>query len=325
MQVQNTSCSIILCGRTESQVMSEKDLEKAALVAGGVLLGLVVLLVLAIVGFSFEAQAVAADIDEAQIIEAPAWMNNLEKDDGSIVEKPRAYRDLLDEEGQAAYDAIEKTVRTMSACCFIPMMSWKQVKDVSLAVAADNPDIFWNRYYTLLPSAFSADTLVFIPVYNGGSFEQVKNEHDGFMEEMKRVADGIKGYSRVDTERVISRIAAREVCARLEYGYNGGDQGIEAFFGYYGGETVCAGYSKSFELLCSALGIECYYVVGAYKGKDDGHAWNVFKVDGQNQWIDLTWGDMGNGVNWNSVTVNSDQFAIKHKVYAPFAAVNLPL
>ena len=52
--------------------------------------------------------------------------------------------------------------------------------------------------------------------------------------------------------------------------------------------AVCAGYAKTFKLLCELAGLECTYVTGTAGGP---HAWNRVKVDGKWYNIDVTWDD----------------------------------
>jgi len=57
--------------------------------------------------------------------------------------------------------------------------------------------------------------------------------------------------------------------------------------------SVCAGYSKAFQLLATALGIESYYISGlADNGTgNDNHAWNMIVTDGKESFFDVTWND----------------------------------
>ncbi len=54
---------------------------------------------------------------------------------------------------------------------------------------------------------------------------------------------------------------------------------------------VCAGYAKTFKLLCDHAGVACDYVTG--KAGDGLHAWNQVQVDGEWYNIDVTWDDPG--------------------------------
>ncbi|MEL6698428.1 MAG: transglutaminase domain-containing protein [Bacteroidota bacterium] len=61
---------------------------------------------------------------------------------------------------------------------------------------------------------------------------------------------------------------------------------------------VCEDYANLFQRFCDRSGIECYKVSGFAKGfsYEEGdkleinHAWNVVKVNGKYQFVDITWG-----------------------------------
>lgn len=64
--------------------------------------------------------------------------------------------------------------------------------------------------------------------------------------------------------------------------------------------SVCAGYSKAFQLLMNRCGIECLYVTGYiyYETTNEKifHAWNLICLD--NEWynVDVTWDDPDEGI-----------------------------
>lgn len=64
-------------------------------------------------------------------------------------------------------------------------------------------------------------------------------------------------------------------------------------------KAVCQGYSELFRLLCLACGIECEVISGysktevrqiGFMPKVADHAWNVIRLNGQWQLVDVTWG-----------------------------------
>lgn len=63
------------------------------------------------------------------------------------------------------------------------------------------------------------------------------------------------------------------------------------------GDTVCAGYSKSFKLLCDEYGIPCATVSGT--GGGGPHAWNYVQCEGNWYGVDCTWDDMDSGVRYD--------------------------
>ena len=54
-----------------------------------------------------------------------------------------------------------------------------------------------------------------------------------------------------------------------------------------GGKAVCMGYARAYQMLCSAVGIETFFVVS----EGMNHAWNGVVLDGQLLFIDCTYDD----------------------------------
>lgn len=57
------------------------------------------------------------------------------------------------------------------------------------------------------------------------------------------------------------------------------------------GLTTCQGYSEAFRELCRKAGLYCRIVIGKSKANDEGHAWNLVKLEKGTYHIDLTWCD----------------------------------
>ena len=81
-----------------------------------------------------------------------------------------------------------------------------------------------------------------------------------------------------------------------------------------GSGAVCEGYSRTFQLLLNASGVENIYITGTAGnpgGSFYGHAWNLVKLeDGNWYWYDLTWDDSPGyilGVEYNYFCVNDTQ------------------
>lgn len=55
--------------------------------------------------------------------------------------------------------------------------------------------------------------------------------------------------------------------------------------------SVCAGYSRAFQLLCQKTGLTCLYIAGDIVAYDYPHAWNLVEIDGDYYPVDTTWGD----------------------------------
>ena len=74
--------------------------------------------------------------------------------------------------------------------------------------------------------------------------------------------------------------------------------------------TVCAGYAKSFKLLCDEYNIPCAIIRGT--SHDENHAWNYVQVgEGTNKnWyaIDCTWADQSTYIDYNYLLKGSTSF-----------------
>ncbi len=73
------------------------------------------------------------------------------------------------------------------------------------------------------------------------------------------------------------------------------------------GKTVCAGYSKAFQMLMNASGVLTVGITGIAKvnGKKDGHAWNKVRLAGIWYNVDVTWDDGSSG---NRITGSEENF-----------------
>lgn len=59
------------------------------------------------------------------------------------------------------------------------------------------------------------------------------------------------------------------------------------------GTAVCEGYAKTMKLLCDLSGLECMLVVGETinSSSNEGHAWNIVRIDGEYYHVDVTYDD----------------------------------
>ena len=74
--------------------------------------------------------------------------------------------------------------------------------------------------------------------------------------------------------------------------------------------TVCAGYARSFKILCDEYNIPCIYVVGYgvnNSGDGEAHAWNYVKMD-DGKWyaVDATWDDQDQRIYYEYLLAGKD-------------------
>ncbi|MDO4291886.1 MAG: hypothetical protein Q4C65_01530 [Eubacteriales bacterium] len=70
------------------------------------------------------------------------------------------------------------------------------------------------------------------------------------------------------------------------------------------GRMICSGYTAAFKLLADKAGLECVAMsrhVASRPGQgNNGHAWNLVKIDGSWRVVDVTWNDRDNGTQAQS-------------------------
>lgn len=68
------------------------------------------------------------------------------------------------------------------------------------------------------------------------------------------------------------------------------DESFEEYGCLVLGVAVCEGYAKAMKLLCDLSGLECMLVMGKSTNNyaDEGHAWNIVKIDGEYYHVDVT-------------------------------------
>lgn len=81
------------------------------------------------------------------------------------------------------------------------------------------------------------------------------------------------------------------------------------------GVSVCEGYAKSMKYLLDEIGVESLVVIG--ESRNQNHAWNLVKLDGEYYHIDATWDDpiTNNGDNilqYNYFNLSDTQISKSH-------------
>ena len=95
--------------------------------------------------------------------------------------------------------------------------------------------------------------------------------------------------------------------------YVEGDNAHNAYGALVEGEAVCEGYAEALQCLLQAAGLQSIIVLGSSvnpaTNTEEGHAWNMVRIDGEYYHTDLTWNDQESAIFY--AYFNQDDATIK--------------
>ncbi len=115
-----------------------------------------------------------------------------------------------------------------------------------------------------------------------------KKQYDEIMAEVKHIVEAVHITDDMTDQEKAWRLG-RYLVKNVEYELSTLEQHIYGTL--FNKETVCAGYSKTFALLCRYVGIECDYMHTTdyfVDGYNKNHAWNLIKLRDYWYVVDLT-------------------------------------
>ena len=198
--------------------------------------------------------------------------------------KSRHYYNMLNAEGQEAYNNMLVAVQKHEKQTFLPVLTETQISKVFQALCYDNPLLFclenqfgWGR----------SGNRTFIEFHYTDTVQECSEK----AEKMERVLDEAMRqlHNRMDDfqkELVLHDWLAK----RCEYSESG-SASYTAYGALVNGKAVCEGYSKAMLLLLNRAGISGFLMTGraVTNGVAGGHMWNIVTINGENYHLDVTW------------------------------------
>jgi len=204
------------------------------------------------------------------------------------------YFSRLNEREQRSYREMLASFRAWESEFYLTVSKDEEIDRVYHAVLNDHPEIFWVRnrrpvYKTLYSGQ---DYCSFTPSYsymdeNGEKDTQALESIEASMEQAFRNVQAMLGEDASDYEKVST--VYTYLIDHTEYSESEDDQSIAGAF--WKNEAVCAGYAGAVQYLLERLGVFCIYVEGASRDSEEGHAWNIARIDGEYYYVDATNGD----------------------------------
>ena len=204
------------------------------------------------------------------------------------------YFSRLNEREQRSYREMLVSFRNWESEFYLTISRDEEIDRVYHAVLNDHPEIFWVRnrkpvYKTLYSGQ---DYCSFTPSYsymdeNGQKDVQTIEAIEESMEQAYQNVRSLLSADASEYEKVST--VYTYMIDHTEYTESEDDQSIAGAF--WKNKAVCAGYAGAVQYLLERLGVFCIYVEGASGESEEGHAWNIVRIDGEYYYVDATNGD----------------------------------
>lgn len=189
------------------------------------------------------------------------------------------YYDQLTSSEKKAYMAMKKGCENRKDKIVLKPLDTASFYKAQGALMYDYPEYFWIRSFSI--SLLGEKVISVTYPYEDGYDSQLQEVE----ETAKQVARQTEGLSQYDTAKYFYDY----IIDLVEYDASGNDtQDLRSVF--LSKRSVCAGYAKAFQYLCRLSGIPCITVRGTTR-EGESHAWNMIQINGNNYWVDVTWGD----------------------------------
>lgn len=224
----------------------------------------------------------ARELEEVE--QAPA-----EAVDGLKEEQTQAFHyNRLSEPEQKLYGEILYILQEHLEDIQISTTDSGEVEKVFQCVLNDHPEIFYVEGYTLTRYALGEELKM---MTLSGTYSMTPET----IEAKKQLIDSYVNQCFVSlptgdgSQYAIARYVYEYLIENTEYDAGAPDnQNICSVFITH--RSVCQGYAKATQYLLQKAGIEATLIMGTVQN-GEGHAWNLVKLDGENYFMDTTWGD----------------------------------
>ena len=216
------------------------------------------------------------------------------------------YFKLLSEDEQRIYRQMLNGIRERQNEFYLTSADEDVISKVYHALLKDHPELFWvhNREEVYTTSYKGTDYCRFSPgyTYTEQEISEILTEMQNAVNEVNaEITQNASDYDKV-------KMIYTYLIDHTEYEASDDDQNIAGVF--WKKKAVCAGYARAVQYLLEQLGILCIYVEGSARDSDEGHAWNIVKINGQYYYVDATNGDQPSFLEGGAVQLEEHKTVI---------------
>lgn len=198
------------------------------------------------------------------------------------------YYSRLEDDEKIVYELIADDIKQLPKKIRIPEIDDEGLSDVFDALHYDNPDYLFLGESCTIQTSFGIS--YFIPQYI-----MDENEYASAMRELSEIKDNVLRRTASFTNDYDKELYVHDyIIDKCNYVEKVGGIYSSSYGCLVRGSASCEGYAKAMKYLLDAMDIENYLVYGTTKtndNTDEGHAWNIIKVNSGYYHVDTTWDD----------------------------------
>ena len=192
----------------------------------------------------------------------------------------------LDEGGRKLYMEVLEALLQRKEDITVSTIEPETLKHVFSCVMNDHPELFYVDGYQYTKYTIG-DTITRISFYGTYSMtEEEINQNQRLIDQYVSIC--LAGMPQTEDEYSKAKYLYEYLIEKTEYDKEApNNQNICSVF--IENRSVCQGYAKALQYLMQEAGMASVLVTGYTE--EEGHAWNLVRVNGAYYYIDATWGD----------------------------------
>jgi len=179
-----------------------------------------------------------------------------------------------------------------------------EVMSLGYLMFYDTPELYFVSNYMIINGAYNPERKsIKLGIYPEFTYEQTRKEcSERIRQRIEEYKSHITGTTDLEIEKQIHDL----ICVNNPYNSKAlFSQSCASVF--FRNETVCAGYSEAFMILCNLFNIDAMCVTS------NTHQWNQVKLDGIWYSVDLTWDNDKGILNHSYFNISDDTYKLDAK------------